>query len=75
MKNLPVYYTFHVESEFIFNKVIATACYTEAYATEQLRKSEGLFLSQDKLCNNDHDSSSESKNPSYVKSHCCTLGP
>ena len=68
-EKLPVYYTIHVESEFIFNKVIATACHSEAYATEQLRNSEGLFLSRDKLCNNYHDSSSEIKNPSYVKSH------
>ena len=46
MKKLPVYYTFHLESEFIFNKLITTACYSEAYATEQLRNSEGLFLSR-----------------------------
>jgi len=63
------------ESDFIFNNLIATACYSAAYATEQLRNSEGLFLFRDKLCNNDHDSSSESKNPSCIKSHWCTLGP
>jgi len=51
MKKLPLYYTFHVESEFIFNKLIATACYSEAYAIEQLRNSESLFVSRDKLCN------------------------
>jgi hypothetical protein len=69
MKKLPIYYTFHVESEFIFNKLIVTACYSEVYATEQLRNSESLFVSRDKLCNNDYDSSSESKNPSCIKSH------
>jgi hypothetical protein len=58
MKNLPVYYTFNVESEVIFNNPVAIICYSEAYATEQLRNSEGMFLSRDNLCNNDLDPSS-----------------